>query len=93
MATYHPNPDVVLTQIDEQDSVLLSLDTQQYYSLNETGSRIWELISVSLDPEAIALEVAKEWDTSPKEALRYVHSFLQELVEEGLTSKEWRLST
>jgi len=88
MSTYRPHPDVVSTQIDEEESVLLSLETQQYYSLNETGSRIWELLSEGHDVEAIALEITKEWDATPDEALQHVRSFLQELNEEGLVATE-----
>jgi hypothetical protein len=88
MSTYRPHPDVVSTQIDEEESVLLSLKTQQYYSLNETGSRIWELLSEGYDAEDIALEITKEWDATPDEALEHVQSFLQELNEEGLVATD-----
>ena len=88
MPTYSPHPDVVSTQIDEEESVLLSLETQQYYSLNETGSRIWDLLSEGHGAEAIALEITKEWDTTPDEALEYVQSFLKELSDEGLVEEE-----
>jgi hypothetical protein len=84
MPTYSPHPDVVSTQIDEGESVLLSLETQQYYSLNETGSRIWDLLSEGHDAKTIALEITKEWDATPDEALEHVRSFLQELNDEGL---------
>jgi len=86
MSTFRPHPDVVSTQIDEEESVLLSLETQQYYSLNETGSRIWDLLSDGHDAEAIALEITKEWDATPKEALEHVEAFLEELREEGLVT-------
>jgi len=84
MASYRPGSDVVSTEIDDEESVLLSLDTQQYYSLNETGSRIWELLSDGHDTEDIASAITEEWDTTHEEALTYVQSFLQELSEEGL---------
>jgi len=84
MPQYRPNPEVVSTEIDEDESVLLSLETQEYYSLNETGSRIWELLSDGHDAEAIAAALTEEWATTRKEALKYVHSFLQELRDEGL---------
>jgi flagellar motor component MotA len=87
MAQYRPNSDVVSTEIDEEESVLLSLETQQYYSLNETGSRIWELLSSGHDPEAIASAITEEWATTQEEALEYVHSFLQELSDEGLVEE------
>jgi flagellar motor component MotA len=84
MTSYRPSSDVVSTEIDDEESVLLSLDTQQYYSVNETGSRIWELLSDGHDTEAIASAITEEWDTTREEALEYVRSFLQELSDEGL---------
>ena len=60
MATYRPSSDVVSTQLDEEEAVLLSLETQQYYSLNETGSRVWDLLSDGHDAEAIAEAIAEE---------------------------------
>lgn len=84
MTAYRPGSDVVSTDIDDEESVLLSLDTQQYYSLNETGSRIWELLSDGHDAEAIASAITEEWDTTHEEALEHVESFLRELSDEGL---------
>lgn len=87
MASYHPCSDVVSTEINDDESVLLSLETQQYYSLNETGSRIWELLSSGHDSEEIAAALTEEWAATHEEALNYVHSFLQELNEEGLVEE------
>lgn len=84
MPTYRPSPDVVATKLDDDESVLLSLETQQYYSLNETGSRIWELLDAGEGLDAIAEAITAEWDTGLDEARAYVRSFLEELHEEGL---------
>ncbi|MEF8866388.1 MAG: PqqD family protein [Salinibacter sp.] len=90
MPRYRPNSDVVSTEVDEDESVLLSLETQQYYSLNETGSRIWELLSAGHDAEDIASAITEEWATTHEEALDYVQSFLRELSEAGLVEKKRR---
>ncbi|MFB6230874.1 MAG: PqqD family protein [Salinibacter sp.] len=88
MPQYRPNSDVVSTEIDEDESVLLSLETQEYYSLNETGSRIWELLSRGQNTEDIASALTEEWAISEAEALEYVRSFLQELRDEGLVETD-----
>ena len=87
MASYRPNPDVVSTQLDEEEAVLLSLETQQYYSLNETGSRVWELLSDGQNIDAIATAISGEWEVTEDEARSYVQSFLEELAEEGLVKE------
>lgn len=84
MPLYTPDSEVVSTEISDEEAVLLSLDTQTYYSLNETGRRIWEMLSSGEDPEAIATAITQEWEIPREEALESVHSFLRELHEEGL---------
>jgi hypothetical protein len=37
--------DDVLFQILEGETVLLNMETEQYFALNDIGSKIWELIS------------------------------------------------
>lgn len=85
---YRPHDDVVSTQLDEEESVLLSLETQHYYSLNETGSRIWDLLSANRTISEIAEAISNEWEIGPDEAEEYVRSFLDDLHEEGLVEKE-----
>jgi len=87
MASYRPKSNVVSTEIDDEESVLLSLDTQQYYSLNETGSRIWALLSDGHDADDIASAITEEWATTHEEALEYVQAFLQELSQAGLVEE------
>lgn len=38
---YQVDPDVIVTELQEGDAVLLHLGTRMYYSLNETGLNIW----------------------------------------------------
>ena len=87
MSSYRPRSSVVSTAIDEDESVLLHLESQQYYSLNETGSRIWQLLTQGHSPDAIAATIAEEWATSETNALRHVRSFLQKLGEAGLVEE------
>ena len=87
MSSYRPRSQVVSTTIGEDESVLLHLEAQQYYTLNETGSRIWQLLGQGHDPGAIVVAIAKEWTISEADALRYVQSFLQELSEAGLVEE------
>lgn len=84
MPVYRPSPDVVSTRLDEHEAVLLSLKTQRYYSLNETGSRIWALLADGMTAGEMAEALTHEWTTEYEEARAYVQSFLAELNEEGL---------
>lgn len=64
------------TAVDDTELVLLHLETQQYYSLNETVSHIWQLFTQDQNAGAIASTLTKEWNVSRKEALRSVRAFL-----------------
>jgi hypothetical protein len=79
-----PHPKVVFTRLDASQAALLHLDTKRYYSVNETGALIWKMLEGATSPEAIAAEIAKEYDIGEAEALPYVLEFLAELGEEGL---------
>ncbi|WP_103027905.1 PqqD family protein [Salinibacter altiplanensis] len=84
MDSYRSRPDVVSTKIDEETSVLLHLEAQQYYSLNKTGTRIWDLLTRGHDAQAIAVAMTEDWDVSRDKALRSVRAFLQTLREANL---------
>ena len=84
--TYQPSPNVVSTTLD-QEAVLLDLDTRRYYSLNETGARIWELLADDQSLDAIAEAITTEWDVSEENARAHVERLLSELEEEGLVER------
>ena len=37
-----PHPEVVDTELDADETVLLHLEKKTYYCLNPTGTRIWQ---------------------------------------------------
>lgn len=84
MPAYRPSADVVATQLGENETVLLSLETQRYYSLNETGTRVWALLTTGKAVGEMVEALTREWITDYDEARTYVQSFLAELNEEGL---------
>jgi hypothetical protein len=68
MSAFRVHPAVVFTPLDDQEGILLHLDTKRYYSLNETGRRIWELASQGRTSTEIARtlthEYAVDWDVA-----------------------------
>ena len=38
------DPEVLYTKLDDGEAVLLHLGTTTYYTLNQTGARIWKLL-------------------------------------------------
>lgn len=63
-----PDEQVLYTELDNSEAVLLHLDTRLFYSLNETASRIWQLLSTGHSLEEITDVIAAEFDVEPEKA-------------------------
>ncbi len=79
-----PDPDVIITELEDEDAVVLHLGTKMYFTLNETGLRIWEMIDKGLTTDEIIETLTNEYDVSPKKAKESVHTLVQNLIKEKL---------
>jgi len=80
----HPHPSLVFTRLDDTESVLLHLDTKRYYTLNETGTRIWELLQQGRSAQAIIQGLLDNYAVTDEEAMPLLLAFVDELQQEGL---------
>jgi len=83
-AQLKPNPDVVFTRFDETSAALLNLRSKRYYTLNETGARIWELMESGEGPAAIVARLEAEFEVTETDARDAVDAFFEDLRGEGL---------
>ena len=65
-------------------AVLLNLQTKRYFSLNETGTRIWEMVQQTADEEAIVAALLGEYEVEESMARSEVRRILDELIEAQL---------
>jgi hypothetical protein len=65
-------------------AVLLNLQTKRYFSLNETGTRIWEMVQQTADEETIVATLLSEYDVEEPMARTEVRRILDELIEAQL---------
>jgi len=78
-----PDPDVVARRI--QDEVLLvQMGSNQVYSLNRTGARLWELIAEGRSPLEASERMLEEFDVPEAELRAEMDSFLALLLREEL---------
>jgi len=56
-----------------------SADLDAIYTLNEVGSRIWELLEGPTSTQSLAGRISEEFDVSPEQAAQDVAEFLGEL--------------
>lgn len=79
-----PDPEVVVTELDGKEAVLLHLDTKMYFTLNETGLRIWQMLSSGLTAGEISEIIQNEFDVLPEKARESVLNLIHELIREKL---------
>jgi hypothetical protein len=77
-------PAHVLIRRLEGESVLLNLDSERYFGLDATGTRMWELVT-SQPCIASALEkLQEEYEVEPEILRGHLTELLGRLVENGL---------
>jgi hypothetical protein len=81
---FRPNPDVVATDLGDGEMVLLHLRSKAYYSLNATGTRVWEGLRKGLTPGEISLRLQEEFRVEAAQADRSVARLLAELAGQKL---------
>ncbi len=82
-----PHASIVFTRLDETEAVLLHLDTKRYYSLNETGAHLWELLEDGRSPADMAQALHHAYEITSAEALDVIRAFVDELQRDGLIQK------
>ncbi len=80
-----PDPEVVITELEEdKEAVLLHLGTKAYFTLNETGLRIWQMMNSDITLMEISERLQNEFDVSAEKARESVLNLIGELVHEKL---------
>ena len=73
-----------MTELKNGDAVLLHLGRKTYYSLNETGARIWRLLGEGLTLDEISQGLEAESDVTLEHAQQCVIVLANELRAEEL---------
>lgn len=79
-----PHPEVITTVLDNEETVLLHLHTQQYYTLNETGTRIWEALAQAEELSQIGQALEERYELTLPQAYQHVLDLVTLLVQEQL---------
>jgi hypothetical protein len=81
---YRLKEDVVSTELDDSEAVILNLKSRHYYTLNETGSVIWAAMKDSKSVEQIADDLVASFEIDHAGAVTHVRAFLEDLARDGL---------
>jgi Coenzyme PQQ synthesis protein D (PqqD) len=77
-------PAHVLVRFLEGESVLLNLETERYFGLDKTGTRMWQLVTASPNIDAAYQELLGEYDVEPELLRSNLTELLGRLVDNGL---------
>ena len=80
---YRPTPDALFATLSD-GAVVLDIHTKKYFSLNDTGARIWALIREGLFTEDIISVLLAEYDVAETAARDAVSALVTELASERL---------
>ncbi len=80
-----PNPEVIAKRLD-QTTVLVDISTSRIFELNETGTRVWELLGQGLNAERIIQHLVLEFEVADSQAAEELKTLLSQLQNEGLVA-------
>lgn len=77
-------PAHVLIRHLDGESVLLNLESERYFGLDTTGTRMWELVTTEPSVGLAFEKLLAEFDVEPEPLRIHLNELLSGLVENGL---------
>jgi hypothetical protein len=77
-------PSHVLVRFLDKESVLLNIETERYFGLDETGTRMWQLVTAAPKIDVAYQQLLEEYDVQPEMLRENLTDLLARLVENGL---------
>jgi hypothetical protein len=74
----------VLVRFLDKESVLLNLETERYFGLDETGTRMWQVVTAAPNIDAAYQELQNEFDVESELLRLHLTELLARLVDNGL---------
>ena len=81
-------PQHVVFRTFVEETIVLNLESGQYYGLNRTAGRMLELIGEIGEVDAVADRVAEETGESKERVVADLHAFCSSLTDRGLIEVE-----
>jgi hypothetical protein len=83
------SPDVISQEVSGE-TVLLDLESENYFGLDEVGTRVWQLIKETSDLGAIYNTLLKEYEVEEQRLQTDLDALLGEIAGLGLVTLEAR---
>lgn len=75
--------DVLIRELDGE-SVILNLNSERYFGLDEVGTRMWQALSESESIQDAYETILDEYDVAPEQLRNDLYQLIEHLVEHGL---------
>lgn len=77
-------PDGVLVRELQGESVLLNINSESYFGLDDVGTRMWTALTAAPSVEAAYEALLAEYEVEPERLRADLSGFIEKLVELGL---------
>lgn len=77
-------PGHVLVRFLDKEAVLLNLQTERYFGLDETGTRMWQLTTAAPNIRTAYEQLANEYDVDADTLREHLAELLEKLTDNGL---------
>jgi Coenzyme PQQ synthesis protein D (PqqD) len=81
------NEQIILTEFEDGEGVLIDVRKKKYYRLNETALVIWRGLAQTLTPANIIAQLTAQYEVTTEEAQTHFANLLQNFQVRGLLSK------
>lgn len=85
--TYRVNDQKVINETLDGETIIINLENGNYYSMNPSGSVVWELIVKNSSKDQIISEFLQRYETTKEDLEKPITDLLQLLVNEDLIVK------
>jgi hypothetical protein len=81
-----PSDQIICTEFDGGEGILVDLNTKRYYELNETALLVWKGLEKGLGIDDIVATVLAEYEVEPEHARSSVETLMARLGSYKLVS-------
>ena len=87
-----PSPEVLVQELDGE-AVLLNLESECYFGLDDVGTRVWQHLHEHRRLERVCEEMQKEYDVDGPRLRADVLRLVEELIEAGIVTVEGNVTS
>lgn len=82
--SYRINTPTITHQTIDGEVVLINMETGCYYSLQQSGAEIWQLLEAGANAETVTAQLANRYQAEPGQIASAVEKLLAELQQEAI---------